>query len=314
MGRAETSATMAGYDKCHAWLEGKLGERLPGDMWEWAHDGTKLCKLANILKPGSVDMKLLNKRSGPMFFMQNIDFATEGFKKILPAKMKNRVFRSPDLYEKTAQYPKAMWICFEALMRGDGGDPLKGAPKPARSAASKTFGGTYQQSDSAQAARIEQVRHGQKDSLSPPLARDVEKVKAGYNARPEASGASGGTNTTGDYADVKAWVSSKLGEPLSDDLWEWAHDGRRLCKLANALCAGAVDMSRLNKRSGPMFDMQNIDFATDGFKKMLPARFQARLFRSPDLYERKSQYPKGMWICLDALKKLDEQGKIPKRL
>ena len=69
-------------------------------------------------------------------------------------------------------------------------------------------------------------------------------------------------------------------------------------------------MGDLNKRNGPFFHMQNIDFATGAFKKMLPKKYQARLFRSPDLYEKLSSFPKGMWICLDALKGLDEDGKL----
>ena len=81
-----------GNERCHRWLEQKLGEKLPADIWEvhvavtpnqggdtesacalhlsltlsvslsmlcdgqWAHDGRRLCKLCNTLKPGSVDM------------------------------------------------------------------------------------------------------------------------------------------------------------------------------------------------------------------------------------------------------------------
>ena len=69
-------------------------------------------------------------------------------------------------------------------------------------------------------------------------------------------------------------------------------------------------MKSLNKREGAFFHMQNIDFATAGFKTMLPKKYQGRLFRSPDLYEKLSSYPKGIWICLDALRNLDEDGKL----
>jgi len=69
-------------------------------------------------------------------------------------------------------------------------------------------------------------------------------------------------------------------------------------------------MGDLNKRAGPFFHMQNIDFATGAYKKFMPKKYQARLFRSPDLYEKLSSFPKGMWICLDALKNLDEDGKL----
>merc|ERR1711939_778140 len=117
-------------------------------------------------------------------------------------------------------------------------------------------------------------------------------------------------DTTGDYVDVKVWVEARLGESLPLDLWEWSHDGKRLCKLANVLRAGTVDMGMLNRRTGPMFFMQNIDFATEGFKKLLPKKYGSRIFRSPDLYEKGSSYPKQIWICLDALKSEDEKGKF----
>merc|ERR1711871_1268713 len=303
----------AGYEDVKAWVEETLGEELPDDLWEWAHDGKRLCKLANILKPGTVDMGMLNKRSGPMFFMQNIDFATEGFKKLLPKKYGSRIFRSPDLYEKGSSYPRQIWICLDALKSEDEKGKYGSSHSAPRAAASTP------------AAR----------PLPPQLAKDLDKTKKAYaksgvSAAPRSSNAThgstsksiaapavhaqtaraGGENTTGEYAGVKAWVERKLGESLSDDLWEWSHDGKRLCKLANVLVPGSVDMKMLNKRSGPFFHMQNIDFATEGFKKMLPRKYQARLFRSPDLYERSSSYPKSMWICLDALMNLDEDGKL----
>jgi len=278
-------------------VEARLGEALPLDLWEWAHDGKRLCKLANALKPGLVDMSMLNKRSGPMFHMQNIDFATDGFKKLLPGKYQGRLFRSPDLYEKKSSYPKMIWICLDALKTLDEKGKFTAMP-----------GGA---------------------ALPPALKKDIEKTKAKYAEKKKEESKrdpswgghyqqdqkapkplAGGGDTTGEYSDVKAWVEGRLKEKLPDDLWEWSHDGKRLCKLANSLIPGVVDMGMLNKRSGPMFHMQNIDFATDGFKKMLPRKFQGRLFRSPDLYEKKGLFPKCVWICLDALKHLDEDGKI----
>jgi len=50
-------------------------------------------------------------------------------------------------------------------------------------------------------------------------------------------------DSTGDYANVKAWVVGRLAEALPMDLWEWSHDGKRLCKLVNILAPGTVDMS-----------------------------------------------------------------------
>jgi len=299
--------TTGEYTDIKAWVEGKLGEQLPLDLWEWSHDGKRLCRLANILRAGTVDIKMLNKRSGPMFHMQNIDFATEGYKKLLPKKYGGRIFRSPDLYEKKSSYPKGIWICLDALKSEDGKGKFGG-------------GGGAAASTSVKKAA----------ALPTPLANDIAKTKLKYakaTAVEETStlkragsglGASSKAisssfskeNTTGGYEEVKQWVESKLGEELSDDLWEWSHDGKRLCKLANVLMPGACDMKMLNKRSGAFFHMQNIDFATAGFKTMLPKKYQARLFRSPDLYEKLSSYPKGIWICIDALMKLDQSGKL----
>lgn len=286
------------YTDVKEWVESKLGERLPLDLWEWAHDGKRLCTLCNILRPGTVDMKMLNKRSGPMFHMQNIDFATEGFKKLLPKKYGSRIFRSPDLYEKGSSYPKQIWICLDALSKEDGkgkyggGGAKKATPLPAplKNDIAKT-----------------KMKYAKAESETSSLSRTGSGL--GSSSAKSTSWASKDNSTVG-YEGVKAWVESKLGENLSDDLWEWSHDGKRLCKLANVLVPGSVDMGMLNKRSGSFFHMQNIDFATAGFKKMLPRKYQARLFRSPDLYEKLSSYPKGMWICLEALQKLEEQGKL----
>merc|ERR1711924_59921 len=164
----------------------------------------------------------------------------------------------------------------------------------------------YQQKE---AARAEAARATADTSKTTPSGKErqggvFQKSQGGVN-----SGLSGASTTKG-YEDTKAWVEKKLGESLDDDLWEWAHDGKRLCKLANKLKPGAVDMKKLNKMNGPMFHMENIDFATEGFKKMLPKKYQARLFRSPDLYEKGSSYPKQSWICLSALQKLDEDGDL----
>merc|ERR1711865_338651 len=117
------------------------------------------------------------------------------------------------------------------------------------------------------------------------------------------SGLTGADSTKG-YESTKKWIEGKLGESLDDDLWEWAHDGKQLCKLANKLKACSVDMKKLNKMNIPFACMENIDKATVAFKGMLPKNQQGRLFRSPDLYEKNSSYPKQIWICLSALEKL----------
>jgi len=279
------------YANVKAWVEGRLAEALPMDLWEWSHDGKRLCKLVNILAPGTVDMGMLNKRSGPMFHMQNIDFATDGMKKLLPRKYQGRLFRSPDLYEKKSSFPKGIWICLDALRSMDEQGKFTGAvaAKPLPEALAKDIAKTK---DKYAAKKKERV-----------AAEDAPTLG-------EVHAASSGEDSTMDYHDVKKWVEGKIGETVSIDLWEWAHDGRRLCKLANALIPGAVDMSMLNKRSGALFHMQNIDFATDAFKKMLPKKYQGRLFRSPDLYEKGFTFPKGIWICLDALYNLDKRGEI----
>jgi len=303
------------YTDVKAWVEGKLGETLPLDLWEWSHDGKRLCKLANILRPGTVDMGMLNKLSGPMFFMQNIDLATSGYKNLLPKKYGSRIFRSPDLYEKKSSYPKGMWICLDALKsedaKGKFGGASPAATAPARSMPpqlAKDLDKTKRKFQAAQAAPAAPSNNSTARALAPAAAPAPARA-APPAVRAPAPSASG-ENTTGEYTEVKAWVENKLGESLSADLWEWSHDGKRLCKLSNILVPGSCDVAMLNKRSGAFQHMQNIDLATSGFKKMLPRKYQARLFRSPDLYEKLSSYPKGIWICLDALKSLDESGKL----
>merc|ERR1712199_39618 len=137
-------------------------------------------------------------------------------------------------------------------------------------------------------------------SKTTPSGKTRDPVKVADNA--STSGYVTGAASTKGYEKTKAWVEKKLGEKLDDDLWEWAHDGHRLCKLANVLKPGSVDMSKLNKSKTIALHCQmNISKATEAFKVMLPANQQSRLFRSPDLYERGSSYPKQIWICLSAL-------------
>merc|ERR1711871_313078 len=113
-----------------------------------------------------------------------------------------------------------------------------------------------------------------------------------------------GKDTIMGYESTKKWAEKKLGEKLDDDLWEWAHDGHRLCKLANALKPNSIDMGKLNKsKTIAMHCTGNIDKATAVFKTLLGSKNAARNFRSPDLYDRGSSYPKQIWICLSALEK-----------
>jgi len=140
-------------------------------------------------------------------------------------------------------------------------------------------------------------------SKTTPMGKTREGGVYTSSGAAHGSGLSGGGDSTKGYESTKKWVEDKLGEKLGDDLWEWAHDGTRLCKLANKLKAGSVDIKKLNKMSIPFACMENIDRATAAFKTMLPKNQQGRLFRSPDLYEKNSSYPKQIWICLSALEK-----------
>ena len=56
-----------------------------------------------------------------------------------------------------------------------------------------------------------------------------------------------------DYHKVKQWIETKVlppGEELGEDMWEWAHDGKLLCKLAHEMDPDSINMKDINKRSG----------------------------------------------------------------
>merc|ERR1712216_560432 len=108
----------------------------------------------------------------------------------------------------------------------------------------------------------------------------------------------------GDHAEDKAWIEGWVNKPLSEDTWEWAHDGKILCELVNAIEPGLVD-ARLVRKSKHMAQiMANHEVVGAGIKKLLGKKLQGSMYNDKDLYNQKEGWEKSFWNCIAALKKL----------
>ena len=79
-----------------SWIEALTGETSTGDMLEWLHDGTVLCKLMNVIKPGCIKKFSTSKMPFPQ--MENIKIALQAARKELDMR-ENDVFTTPDLFD-----------------------------------------------------------------------------------------------------------------------------------------------------------------------------------------------------------------------
>jgi len=101
-------------EQVKAWSEAVVGEAWASDdLWEAMHDGFFMCKLANAIKPKSVNMKKLHKSSIAFMCMENIGFFCKATQKL--GVKPSEQFRPGDLYEKGKSYPKQVWITLWAL-------------------------------------------------------------------------------------------------------------------------------------------------------------------------------------------------------
>merc|ERR1711907_624556 len=68
---------------------------------------------------------------------------------------------------------------------------------------------------------------------------------------------------------IRQWSEDVVGEPWpSDDMWEALKDGVFLCKLANKIIPGSVNMRKVKKSKIAFQCMENIGFFCSATKKM----------------------------------------------
>jgi len=105
----------ADMNAARAWLEAVSGIMFPpsGDLWEATKDGTLLCTVMNIIKPGAISK--VNKPGTPFKEMENLSSFTAECKKL--GVRDSDVFRPPDLWEKRVSYPKAIINCIHSLAK-----------------------------------------------------------------------------------------------------------------------------------------------------------------------------------------------------
>jgi hypothetical protein len=106
-----------------------------------------------------------------------------------------------------------------------------------------------------------------------------------------------------DFNDAVAFCEGITGDSYPGDLWEYLKDGRTLCKLVNKLKPGIVP--KVNKPGMPFKEMENLTMYNNACKS-LGVR-PGNIFRPPELYEKRSSYPKGIIMNLLALERATEK-------
>jgi len=92
-----------------------------------------------------------------------------------------------------------------------------------------------------------------------------------------------------DFNEAVAFVEANTAVPYPGDLWEYTKDGTVLCKLVNHFQAGIV--RKVNKPGMPFKEMENLTMYSNACKTL---GCGSNTFRPPDLYEKRSSYPKAI--------------------
>ncbi|XP_065837811.1 myophilin-like [Oscarella lobularis] len=97
--------------ECRGWIEAVTGEKLSGALQEALKDGKTLCKLINVLEPGSV--KKIQESKMAFKQMENISAFTQAVRRYGVPDSEN--FQTVDLFE--GQNMKQVLICIDSLGR-----------------------------------------------------------------------------------------------------------------------------------------------------------------------------------------------------
>merc|ERR1712196_149124 len=88
------------------------------------------------------------------------------------------------------------------------------------------------------------------------------------------------------------------------DLWETTKSGVYLCKMINKIKPGTVKKYSKMGSKLPFKCMENINLYIEGCISL--GMRQGNVFRSPDLYEKRVSYPKGIINNIHALARIAE--------
>lgn len=96
-------------------------------------------------------------------------------------------------------------------------------------------------------------------------------------------------------AEVRGWLEEVSGERGSEDLGDWLHNGKVLCKVANVLEPGICP--RINAADMPFKQMENITAFIQACRKL--GVLEKDVFSTVDLYEKKNM--KAVCQCIYSL-------------
>jgi len=248
-------------------------------------DGKILCQLINCIRPGTISLinkcSAANKHQG-LICMENIRFFIDGCVTI--GVSNNDLFQPEDLF--AGMNKRQAIICIAALGRCTFNVAEYKGPKLGH--CSTTYEATHEVD--VESAEAVQTRL---DELA--KAKGVAVQKAEEHKARRAADTYKGTQ----LEMVRAWTEDVVGEQWSsDDMWEALHNGIFLCKLAEKILPGHINLKKLHRSKIAFMCMENIGEFCKQCKAM--GVRPSDQFRPPDLYEKKG-YPKQILQCIERL-------------
>jgi hypothetical protein len=130
-------------------------------------------------------------------------------------------------------------------------------------------------------SKSETERRRERAAASSSVTGQPDWVKSAKNAQEAA-----------DMMAAQRWMEAVTGKRFDDnDLWETTKSGVYLCELINRIKPGTV--KKINKSARmPFHCMENITKYIEGCESL--GMRAGKLFRPPDLYEKRVSYPKAI--------------------
>jgi len=286
-----------------------------------------LCNLVNKFQAGIV--RKINKPGMPFKEMENITMYINACKSL--GVRPGNVFRPPDLYEKRSSYPKAIIQNLLSLEKAteklSGGSPKKTfayqqsspspAPAPVEAAApagTYTFSNVASFSNDSPASPSRTVAHSPTPKAevvhgSYDHEHELERQRARGAASSQVAGQpdwvknAKNAQEAADMVAAKVWMEAVVGEPFIDgDLWETTKSGVYLCKMINKVKPGTVKKYSKMSSNLPFKCMENMTLYLEGCERL--GMRSGKLFRPPDLYEKRVSYPKAIINNIHGLAKI----------
>ncbi|KAK2961247.1 putative Rac guanine nucleotide exchange factor B [Blattamonas nauphoetae] len=292
-----------------AWITQKTGISVSNFITD-LKDGVTLCKLMNIINPGSI--KTINQTKMPFKQMENLNWFLEACRSY--GLKEYDLFRTVDVYEN--ELPMPLLNTLVALKRNaEGGGKATPSPaqrsvgsgvgsskSPAVSPAGKSIGATPSPSSKSAGVTPSPKTSPQTPSAGPSPSQASYSAPSAQS-KPSPSAASQGSTTSSqkygldkeaaqktisklsneDIQKVTKWIEGVIKRPGdcgSQTLGQWLHSGIVLCEVINAIKPGMI---KIHTKSMPFMQMENITHYCDACRTLGVGDYNN--FRTDDLYE-----------------------------